>query len=144
MLKGPTGEKRPANAIGRAVMMAQIATEEQEDTGYVSKNRRKSGVVGAKARMQKLSAEDRSEIATGAAKARWSQKEATMKDSHNNACDAVAALYKQKESAGLIDVKFFVDDAYKATKEAVCKEVLRLEEAIAQGNFEPLVFNDRH
>ena len=67
-----------------------------------------------------------------------------MKDSHNNACDAVAALYKQKESAGLIDVKFFVDDAYKATKEAVCKEVLRLEEAIAQGNFEPLVFNDRH
>ena len=63
---------------------------------------------------------------------------------HDNACDAVAAIYKQKAADGLVDVKFFVDDAYKATKEAVCKEVLRLEEAIKNGEFEDLVFNDRH
>ena len=37
-----------------------------------------------------------------------------------NACDQVAALYEQKRAAGLVDVKFFVDDTYKATKEAVC------------------------
>jgi hypothetical protein len=63
---------------------------------------------------------------------------------HENACDAVAALYKKKEAAGLVDVKFFLDDAYKATREIVCNEVLRLEAAIEQGDFEELVFNDRH
>lgn len=65
-------------------------------------------------------------------------------DGHENACDAVAALYRCKQAAGLTDVKFFVDDAYKATREAVCKEVLRLEAAISNGDFELLVFNDRH
>ena len=61
----------------------------------------------------------------------------------DDACDAVAALYKQKKNNGLIDVKFFVDDAYKATREVVCREVLRLEEAITNGDYEDLVFNDR-
>ena len=71
MSKGPNGEKRPADAIGCAVMVAQIATGEQEDTGYVSKNRRKSGVAGAKARSEKLNKEERLEIAKKAANARW-------------------------------------------------------------------------
>ena len=31
MPKGPGGEKRPADAIGRAVMIAKIATGEGED-----------------------------------------------------------------------------------------------------------------
>lgn len=61
-----------------------------------------------------------------------------------NTCDQVADIYKEKAEAGLIDVKFFVDDSYKATKEAVCNEVIRMETAIANGEFEPLVFNDRH
>jgi len=63
---------------------------------------------------------------------------------NENACEAVAALYKEKEAAGLIDVKFFVDDAYKATREVVCREVLRLEDAVNKGDYEELVFNDRH
>ncbi len=63
---------------------------------------------------------------------------------NDNACDTVAALYKSKEAAGLVDVKFFVDDAYKATREVVCREVLRLEEAVNNGDYEELVFNDRH
>jgi hypothetical protein len=124
-------------------MVARIATGEEEDTSYVSKNRRKSGVSGAKARMEKLGAKERSEIATRAAEARWKTQEATMNVT-DNACDTVAALYKKKEAAGLVDVKFFVDDAYKATREVVCGEVLRLEEAIKKGDYEELVFNDRH
>lgn len=143
MPKGPNGQKRPADSIGMSVMVAKIATGEEEDTSYVSKNRRKSGVAGAKARTKSIDAKRRSEIAKGAAKARWSQEEATM-NINQSACDAVAALYKKKQANGLVDVKFFVDDTYKATKEAVCKEVLRLEEALEKGEFEPLVFNDRH
>lgn len=93
--------------------------------------------------MRSTDAARRAEIARKAALGRHTKKEATMIE-HENACDAVAAIYKQKAAAGLIDVKFFVDDAYKATREVVCGEVLRLELAIAEGDFEPLVFNDRH
>jgi hypothetical protein len=143
MTKGPNGEKRPADAIGRAVMVARIATGEDQDTGYVSKNRRNSGVAGAEARMGNVDADRRSEIAILAATARWKGQEATM-NIQPSACDAVAALYERKIEAGLTDVKFFVDDAYKATREAVCKEVLRLEEAIENGEYEEMVFNDRH
>lgn len=143
MTKGPNGEKRPADAIGCAVAVARIATGEDQDTGYVSKNRRKSGVAGAKARMKNTSAVQRSHIATLAAAARWEKEEATM-TVEQTACDTVAALYKRKEAAGLVDVKFFLDDAYKATRDTVCGEVLRLEAAIESGDFEELVFNDRH
>jgi len=72
MPKGPNGEKRPADSIGMSVMVAKIATGEEEDSSYVSKNRRKSGVAGAKARNARLSAEDRKHIAVEAAKKRWS------------------------------------------------------------------------
>lgn len=71
MPKGPSGEKRPADVIGCAVNVARIATGEEEDAGYVSKNRRKSGVAGAKARSETLNKEERLEIAKKAANARW-------------------------------------------------------------------------
>lgn len=70
MPKGPRGEKRPADANARAVMVAKIATGEVEDK--LSKtSRAKSGRAGAKARASKLSAERRSDIAKLAADARW-------------------------------------------------------------------------
>jgi hypothetical protein len=59
-------------------MVAQIATGEQQDTKYVSKNRRKSGVAGAKARNETLNAERRSDIATKASLARWQKGEKEM------------------------------------------------------------------
>ena len=36
MPKGPQGQKRPADAIARAVMVAQIATGEIEEDRYAS------------------------------------------------------------------------------------------------------------
>lgn len=69
MPKGPKGEKRPADAIGNAVMIARIATGEIEDNQ--KSGRVKSGQAGAKARMQNLSSEQRSEIARKAAAKRW-------------------------------------------------------------------------
>ena len=70
MPKGPQGQKRPADAIGAAVLVAKIATGEVEDTR--SSGRRNSGLAGAKARAAALSAAERTKIAKAAAEARWS------------------------------------------------------------------------
>ncbi len=71
MPKGPKGEKRPADVVGAAVKVMQIATGEIEDERNQSPGRKKGGRAGGKARAAKLSSQERSEIARKAAKARW-------------------------------------------------------------------------
>lgn len=71
MPKGPRGEKRPADVIGNAVLIAKIATGEVEDTRHKQPAKRNSGLAGGKARAEKLTAEERSEIARKAAAGRW-------------------------------------------------------------------------
>jgi len=72
MPKGPKGEKRPADVIGAAVMVAKIATGELEESSERS-GRVQSGRAGAKARAESLSGEERRKIAKKAAAARWSK-----------------------------------------------------------------------
>ena len=77
MPRGPKGEKRPADAIGNAVMIAKIATGEIEDiTTEDGKNAAAValGRMGGKARAVGLSAKKRSQIARQAAKKRWENK----------------------------------------------------------------------
>ena len=69
MARGPRGEKRPADVIGAAIMVAKIATGEIEDAR--KSGRVRSGHAGAKARADSLSSERRKEIAKKAAKKRW-------------------------------------------------------------------------
>lgn len=72
MPKGPRGEKRPADAIGRAVLIARIATGEEEDTrAAVSSAAAQLGSLGGKKRAETMSAERRAEIAKAAAAKRW-------------------------------------------------------------------------
>ncbi|MBW4961487.1 histone H1 [Sulfitobacter sp. CW3] len=74
MPKGPKGEKRPADAIGLAVMIGKIATGEVDDeTPDDGKDpaAKAMGAKGGKARAAKLTAEQRSEIAKKAAAKRW-------------------------------------------------------------------------
>lgn len=71
MPKGPNGERRPADTHSCAVMVAKIATGEIGDTPGVAPGRRRSGEAGAKARAEKLTGEERREIAKKAAAARW-------------------------------------------------------------------------
>ena len=73
MPKGPKGEKRPADVIGAAVKVMQIATGEIEETTDDGKNRAavELGRKGGKARAEKLSKKRRSEIAKKAAAKRW-------------------------------------------------------------------------
>jgi hypothetical protein len=76
MPRGPKGEKRPADAVGNAIMIARIATGEIEDiTTEDGKNAAAValGRMGGKARAQSLSAKERSEIAKKAAAGRWSK-----------------------------------------------------------------------
>ena len=73
MPRGPKGEKRPADVIGAAVMVAKIATGEVEDKKRPAETEanRKGGLKGGKARAKALSPERRTEIAKKAAQKRW-------------------------------------------------------------------------
>jgi hypothetical protein len=71
MPTGPNGQRRPADVIGAAFMVARIATGEIRDTTKARSNKTKSGLAGAKARALKLSPQARTEIAQKAAAARW-------------------------------------------------------------------------
>ncbi len=78
MPRGPRGEKRPADVIGAAIMVARIATGEIEDTKGKSPNRAKGGKAGGAARRKKLSPEKRREIAEKSARSRWSIKKDSL------------------------------------------------------------------
>ncbi len=76
MPKGPKGQKRPADAVGLAVMIGKIATGELDDEildDGKDPAAKALGAKGGKARAAKLTAEQRSEIAKKAAVKRWSE-----------------------------------------------------------------------
>lgn len=72
MPKGPRGEKRPADAIGLAVMIGKIATGEIEDEVDATKSAAAQlGSLGGKKRAANMTPERRAEIARKAAAKRW-------------------------------------------------------------------------
>ena len=71
MPTGPQGQRRPADAIGAAVMVARLAIGEISEELKTSSGKSRSGRAGGKSRAQNLSAERRSEIARKAAAVRW-------------------------------------------------------------------------
>lgn len=72
MPKGPNGEKRPADAIGLAVMVGKIATGEIEDEREELKSAAAQlGSKGGKKRAETMRPERRAEIAKAAAAKRW-------------------------------------------------------------------------
>lgn len=74
MPKGPRGEKRPADAIGLAVMIGRIATGEIEDTPDATKSAAAQlGSLGGKKRAANMTPERRAEIAKAAAAKRWAK-----------------------------------------------------------------------
>jgi hypothetical protein len=74
-------QARPKDPIKLAKQIAEIATGQKEDTVSEHKKNpaavalgRLGGLVGGKARAEKLTAKKRSDIAKKAAQARWSKK----------------------------------------------------------------------
>jgi hypothetical protein len=78
MPRGPKGEKRPADVIGAAVMIARIATGEIEEGTPPDDGKDPAAVAlgrkGGKARAEGMTAEKRAEIARNAAKKRWDRE----------------------------------------------------------------------
>lgn len=76
MPKGPNGEKRPADAIGLAVMIGKIATGEIEDERdeKLSSAAAEMGRKGGQKRAANMTSERRAEIARKAAEKRWGTK----------------------------------------------------------------------
>lgn len=76
MPTGPKGQKRPADVIGNAVMIAKIATGEAEDTvsdDGKDKAAQALGKKGGAARAKSMTPERRREIAKNAAAKRWAK-----------------------------------------------------------------------
>lgn len=75
MPKGPKGQKRPADVIGAAIMVAKIATGEIEESTELDDGEdpaaKALGAKGGKARAEALTPEQRAEIAKKAAAKRW-------------------------------------------------------------------------
>jgi hypothetical protein len=75
MPKGPQGQKRPADAIGLAVMVGRIATGEIEDRRDDPEAKKAAKVAagrkGGNKRAAATPAARRTEIAKKAARARW-------------------------------------------------------------------------
>ena len=77
MPRGPKGEKRPADVIGAAIMVAKIATGEIEDKATEDGKNAAAvalGRMGGKARAEGMTAKRRKEIAKKAAKSRWGDR----------------------------------------------------------------------
>jgi hypothetical protein len=72
MPRGPKGEKRPADVIGAAIMVAKIATGEIADNPKERPEAAEVSRLGGRARARKLTHRQRQQIAKKAAKARWS------------------------------------------------------------------------
>jgi hypothetical protein len=71
MPKGPQGQRRPADTIGCAIMVAKLATGEISEKLRPASGKVRSGHAGAKARSEKLSQDERTGIAKKAAAQRW-------------------------------------------------------------------------
>ena len=74
MPRGPKGEKRAADVIGAAVMVARIATGEIEEKVTPDSHAAALGRKGGAARAATLNSEKRVEIAKKAAKSRWNNR----------------------------------------------------------------------
>ena len=71
MPTGPRGEKRSADVIGAAIMVARIATGELTEELKEPSGKVRSGKAGAKARAERLTKDERTAIAKNAATRRW-------------------------------------------------------------------------
>jgi len=78
MAKGPKGQKRPADVVSNAVKVMKIATGEEEEIFEEEDGKdpaaRALGAKGGKARAEKLTPKQRSEIASVAGRVRWKKK----------------------------------------------------------------------
>ena len=137
MPKGPQGQKRPADAVANAVMVARIATGEIEEIDIESPDLKIRGQKGGEARASSLDPERRKEIATRAARSRWTGKGSIM--TRQTERQKLSERFQtMKAQHGLADMKFHLGKVNETTTEAVCAEVNRLLDNVAAGKVQKL------
>ena len=122
MPNGPQGQKRPADAVANAVMVARIATGEIEETAYEKSNRKRAGGL---ARAAKLSPETRQEISKAAAAARW-KKEGNM----STQVERMKHTMFPSEGTSVVNVKFFLGSGRSVTAEQLANQLDRADSQI--------------
>jgi hypothetical protein len=135
MPKGPQGQKRPADAVARAVMVAQIATGEIEDDRYAVDRPR--GSAGGADRSASLSSKERQRIAKAGAEARWKERSVDM--SHKERLMAALFDNPQREHA---DIKFFVMGSMDLTVEKLCEDAADMLEQMDSGKGDTVFAED--
>jgi hypothetical protein len=77
MPKGPKGQRRPADVIGNAVRVMEIATGQRDEEYEADTGKDKAaadlGRKGGKARAERMTPRQRKEAARKAASARWAK-----------------------------------------------------------------------
>lgn len=71
MPRGPKGQRRPADTVSNAILVAKIAVGDAEEDFGKAPGRARSGKAGGSARARALTREERQRIAKKAAAARW-------------------------------------------------------------------------
>lgn len=137
MPNGPQGQKRPADAVANAVMVARIATGEIEEADIGSSDLKIRGQRGGEARAAALGPKRLKEIATRAAKSRWIGKGSTM-TRQTERQKLSERFHTMKAQDGLADMKFHLGKVSETTTEAVCAEVNRLLDNVEAGKVQKL------
>ena len=126
MPKGPQGQKRPADAVANAVMVAQIATGEVlEEVDYATSEK---GSYGGKARAKHLSSEKRQSIARAAAQARWNKERRVNMTQQER---LMTALFDNPHREH-VDIKFWLGGGIDVTSEDLCREAANMLEQMDQ------------
>ena len=73
MPRGPNGERRPADTVSAAIMVARLSVGEIDEE--LPSGRRNGGQKGGAARAESQTPEERAELARKAANARWGKTE---------------------------------------------------------------------
>lgn len=131
MPKGPQGQKRPADAISRAVMVARIATGEIEDT-----TSRIGRSAGGKVRAMVLSPKQRKEIASAAAKARWQNVDELELD-----MSELSILKRElfgDSSSSISDIKFYPGESTECSPDDIAGAIRSAISDVEQGNGEKI------
>lgn len=133
MPKGPNGQKRPADAIGCAVMVGKIATgEEIEVTGG------EAGSAGGRARARKLSPAERSKIAVKAAKARWSKDESPEVELKMTELGLLKKELFGDPSSAIADIKFYPGESGEHSIEEIAGAIRAAITDVRAGNGEDI------
>jgi len=74
MPTGPRGERRPADVIGSAIMVARLSVGDISEPLKTPSGRVRSGQAGGAARAASLTQDERKAIAKRGAAKRWSDK----------------------------------------------------------------------